>query len=277
MAPCCCGPRPIPAVGPAPQVLPTVGLNLAHFEALGTPLLCWDVGGAAGLRGIWSKYYRECHALVFVVDASDRTRLDEAKLALDRALGALRCLLRRAGLRLRGAMPSLHPGRLGGRGIDACAGHAAAHAACLPPASALHCRHLRPHPYPPGDRDLYGTPLLVLANKQDCEGAATPAGGRRWWFHAAAATQPHTPGRLVSHADCLSRGVLSLPLHTHHTHAEVADALGLGKLPDASRAVNVLAVTAKTGEGVKPAMQWLVEAVRKSQRPELIRRKMVGL
>ena len=37
------------------QVLPTVGLNLAHFEALGSPLLCWDVGGAAGLRGIWSK------------------------------------------------------------------------------------------------------------------------------------------------------------------------------------------------------------------------------
>lgn len=40
---------------PTPQVLPTVGLNLAHFEALGSPLLCWDVGGAAGLRGIWSK------------------------------------------------------------------------------------------------------------------------------------------------------------------------------------------------------------------------------
>lgn len=40
---------------PSAQVLPTVGLNLAHFEALGAPLLCWDVGGAAGLRGIWSK------------------------------------------------------------------------------------------------------------------------------------------------------------------------------------------------------------------------------
>ncbi len=43
------------AVSATAQVLPTVGLNLAHFEALGAPLLCWDVGGAAGLRGIWSK------------------------------------------------------------------------------------------------------------------------------------------------------------------------------------------------------------------------------
>lgn len=69
------------------KVVPTVGLNLAHFQALGTPLLCWDVGGAAGLRSIWSKYYGECHALVFLVDAADRQRFDEAKLALDRALG----------------------------------------------------------------------------------------------------------------------------------------------------------------------------------------------
>ena len=77
----------------ADQVLPTVGLNLAHFQALGTPLLCWDVGGAAGLRSIWSKYYAECHALVFVVDAADRGRLEEAKAAMERALGGCWLLL----------------------------------------------------------------------------------------------------------------------------------------------------------------------------------------
>lgn len=149
------------------QVVPTVGLNLAHFEALGTPLLCWDVGGAAGLRSIWSKYYGECHALVFCVDAADRGRLEEAKAALDRALG---------------------------------------------------------------DRDLYGAPLLVLANKQDVGGAASPG--------------------------------------------ELADAFGLGRL-DGGRACSVQAVTARTGEGVKPAVQWLVENMKKSQRPELIRRRML--
>ena len=84
---------------------------------------------------------------------------------------------------------------------------------------------------PAGDRDLYGAPLLVLANKHDCEGAATPA--------------------------------------------EVAEAFGLGKLPDA-RASSVQAVTARTGEGVKHAVQWLVEHIKKSQRPELIRRRMLA-
>lgn len=152
----------------ASQVVPTVGLNLAHFEALGAPLLCWDVGGAAGLRSIWSKYYGECHALLFCVDAADRGRLEEAKAALDRALG---------------------------------------------------------------DRDLYGAPLLVLANKQDVEGAASPA--------------------------------------------ELAEAFGLGRL-DGGRPCSVQAVTARTGEGVKPAVQWLVEHIKKSQRPELIRRRMLS-
>ena len=34
-----------------------------------------------------------------------------------------------------------------------------------------------------GDRDLYGAPLLVLCNKHDCEGAASPAGAALllWW------------------------------------------------------------------------------------------------
>lgn len=84
---------------------------------------------------------------------------------------------------------------------------------------------------PAGDRDLYGAPLLVLANKHDCEGAASPA--------------------------------------------EVAEVFGVGKLPDA-RACSVQAVTARTGEGVKPAVQWLVEHIKKSQRPELIRRRMLA-
>lgn len=69
------------------QVLPTVGLNIARFNAYGFPLVFWDLGGQAGLRSIWDKYYGECHALMYVVDASDRGRLEEAKGCLDRALG----------------------------------------------------------------------------------------------------------------------------------------------------------------------------------------------
>ncbi len=71
-----------------PQILPTVGLNIGRLEALGAPLVLWDLGGQAGLRSIWDKYYAESHAVVFVVDAADARRVDEAKLVLDRALGA---------------------------------------------------------------------------------------------------------------------------------------------------------------------------------------------
>ena len=57
--------------------------------------------------------------------------------------------------------------------------------------------------------------------------------------------------------------------------AEVAELFGLQGTLEA-RACSVQAVTAKTGEGIKPALQWLVESIKKSQRPELIRRRMLA-
>jgi ADP-ribosylation factor related protein 1 len=94
-------------------------------------------------------------------------------------------------------------------------------------------RHLLAAPIwsPAADRDLYGAPLLVLANKHDVDGAASPA--------------------------------------------ELAEVLGISQL-DGGRASSVQAVTARTGEGVKPAVQWLVQHIKKSQRPELIRRRMLS-
>lgn len=38
----------------------------------------WDLGGEAGLRSLWKTYLEECHIIVYVVDASDVQRLDEA-------------------------------------------------------------------------------------------------------------------------------------------------------------------------------------------------------
>ncbi len=72
------------------KVLPTVGLNIGRFTAAQSPVICWDLGGQAGLRSIWDKYYADSHAVMFVVDATDEARLDEAKHALDTAL-ASRC------------------------------------------------------------------------------------------------------------------------------------------------------------------------------------------
>lgn len=69
------------------QILPTVGLNIARFEAIKSPLVFWDLGGQAALRSIWDKYFGETHAVLFVVDASQVERIEEAKAVLDKTLG----------------------------------------------------------------------------------------------------------------------------------------------------------------------------------------------
>ncbi|KAK9839503.1 hypothetical protein WJX81_006203 [Elliptochloris bilobata] len=69
-------------------ILPTVGLNVGRLEAFQAQLLLWDLGGAPGLRSIWDKYYADSHALLFVVDASQPARLEEARCELERALAS---------------------------------------------------------------------------------------------------------------------------------------------------------------------------------------------
>lgn len=92
------------------KIRPTVGLNVGRVEAFGAKLIFWDLGGQAGLRTIWDKYFSETHGVIYVVDATKPERFDEAKTALERVFGA---------------------------------------------------------------RDLDGAPVLVIANKQDLDGAAS--------------------------------------------------------------------------------------------------------
>lgn len=94
------------------KILPTVGLNVGHLDINKNQLLLWDLGGQAGLRSIWDKYYADTHGVIFVVDSTAESRLEEAKDAMDRALGS---------------------------------------------------------------RELFGAPLLVMASKQDIEGALAAA------------------------------------------------------------------------------------------------------
>tara|TARA_B110001452_G_scaffold176042_1_gene147620 strand:+ start:38 stop:640 length:603 start_codon:yes stop_codon:yes gene_type:complete len=65
-------------------VEPTTGF---HVRALNvTPdwkLDVWDIGGSTAVRPYWNKYVTfDTRAIIWVVDGSDRTRLDEASTAL---------------------------------------------------------------------------------------------------------------------------------------------------------------------------------------------------
>ncbi|CAL0309063.1 unnamed protein product [Lupinus luteus] len=71
---------------PHDRIVPTVGLNIGRVEVANSKLVLWDLGGQAGLRSIWEKYYEEAHAVVFVVDASCPSRFEDVKSALEKVL-----------------------------------------------------------------------------------------------------------------------------------------------------------------------------------------------
>ena len=78
------------------KIAPTVGQNSTFLACTGyhtvpadlvitvgkialpsTILKFWDLGGQRGIRSIWHRYYDDCHAVVYVIDAQDRERLSE--------------------------------------------------------------------------------------------------------------------------------------------------------------------------------------------------------
>ncbi|KAI1727334.1 ADP-ribosylation factor family domain-containing protein [Ditylenchus destructor] len=72
------------------KITSTVGLNLVKVDCGRVILNLWDLGGEAGLRSLWKTYLEECHIIIYVVDASDVQRLDEAIESLEQILVSAR-------------------------------------------------------------------------------------------------------------------------------------------------------------------------------------------
>lgn len=51
-------------------LVPTVGLNVSKCDLNGIQCQFWDLGGGADLPKLWSKYYEEAHAVLFVIDSA---------------------------------------------------------------------------------------------------------------------------------------------------------------------------------------------------------------
>ena len=62
------------------RITSTVGLNIGKVELNNTCLNFWDLGGQEDLRSLWSTYFDEANALIFVVDA---TRPDQFQVVSD--------------------------------------------------------------------------------------------------------------------------------------------------------------------------------------------------
>lgn len=67
------------------RILPTVGQNVATIKYEGTDshqfaninLKFWDLGGQRSLRSMWSRYYKSCHGIIFIIDSTDTERFHE--------------------------------------------------------------------------------------------------------------------------------------------------------------------------------------------------------
>ena len=60
------------------NTIPTIGFNVEQLTYKNLEFTCWDVGGQDRLRTLWPHYFDNTQGLIFVVDSSDRSRIQEA-------------------------------------------------------------------------------------------------------------------------------------------------------------------------------------------------------
>lgn len=68
------------------SVLPTVGFKAVNLIHRNTPVTIYDLGGSPQFRQIWSQYYSEVYGIIFVIDSSDLSRLNECRTVLEEVL-----------------------------------------------------------------------------------------------------------------------------------------------------------------------------------------------
>ncbi|PAV73410.1 hypothetical protein WR25_19170 [Diploscapter pachys] len=73
-------------LGQSVTTIPTVGFNVETVTWKKIKFNVWDVGGQDKIRPLWRHYYTGTQALIFVMDAADRDRVDEARVELHRII-----------------------------------------------------------------------------------------------------------------------------------------------------------------------------------------------
>ncbi|KAN0028518.1 hypothetical protein ACTFIV_010363 [Dictyostelium citrinum] len=73
-------------LGDVVMTIPTIGFNVETIEYKNLSMTIFDVGGQNKLRALWKHYYYGSNAVIFVVDSTDRERIDEVKEEIDNLL-----------------------------------------------------------------------------------------------------------------------------------------------------------------------------------------------
>ncbi len=64
------------------EISPTLGFNIKTLHFKEYKLNVWDIGGQTTIRAYWRNYFESTDALVWVVDSSDKIRLEDCKKEL---------------------------------------------------------------------------------------------------------------------------------------------------------------------------------------------------
>jgi len=74
-------------LGDVVSTIPTVGFNVETITYKEIKFTVWDVGGQDKIRALWRHYFQNISGMIFVIDANDRDRLEEASRELSVLLG----------------------------------------------------------------------------------------------------------------------------------------------------------------------------------------------
>eukprot|EP01083_Nonionella_stella_P042526 114840_1 len=66
-------------LGEVVSTQPTIGSNVEEVVHNNIKFQVWDLGGQESLRRAWSTYFLHTHAVIFVVDSTDRERIHIVK------------------------------------------------------------------------------------------------------------------------------------------------------------------------------------------------------
>jgi len=73
-------------LGEVNSTCPTIGFNVETLKYKNLNLNVWDLGGQDKIRPLWKYYYEGVDGVIFVIDTSDRERINEAHDELHKLL-----------------------------------------------------------------------------------------------------------------------------------------------------------------------------------------------
>ncbi|KAH7974597.1 hypothetical protein HPB49_017201 [Dermacentor silvarum] len=68
------------------DMIPTVGFNMRKVTKGNVTIKIWDIGGQPRFRSMWERYCRGVNAIVYMVDAHDREKMEASRNELHQLL-----------------------------------------------------------------------------------------------------------------------------------------------------------------------------------------------